>query len=118
MSTKLVPFTTRPLSTSRHGITRLSSMRSVVPQGLVRLFDGEETLVQGLAGDHAGEVQQPQLPERAQVVERGDPAGIEEAPAHDLADALYLGQVGAAEQAVPVGVRVHELVRTLKLEPR
>src|SRR4051812_13926730 len=96
MSTKLVPFTTRPLSTSRHGMTRLSSIAALV-QDLVGVLDREALLVQRLARDHAREVHEPQLLERAQVFERRDAAGVEEAPADDLADAPDLVQVGAVE---------------------
>ena len=49
--------------------------------------DGEAPLVQRLAGDHAREVDEPQLPQRPQVVERADPARVDEAPADHRGDA-------------------------------
>src|SRR5437588_7556514 len=75
--TKLVPLTTRPESTSRHGMTRLSNTRPLpalvlLVEHRVRLGDREATFVDRLAGDHAGEVHEPELLERAQVVERRD----------------------------------------------
>src|SRR2546423_12626115 len=60
MSTKLVPFTTRPLSTSRQGITLLSNTGAALQQ-LLRLLDREAPLVQRLAGDHARQVHEPHL---------------------------------------------------------
>src|SRR3954451_24636534 len=80
MSTKFVPFTTRPLSTSRHGITRLSNTGSLL-QEVLCLLDGETVLVQLFPEYHACEFHEPHLLERAKVVERGDPAAVDEAPA-------------------------------------
>src|SRR4051812_11493935 len=101
MSMKFVPFTTRPLSTSRHGITRLSSTLAL-PQHLVRLLDREALLVECLARDHAREVHEPQLPQRAEVVERADPARVEKPTADHLGDAAHLVEVGAVEHPVAV----------------
>src|SRR5205809_3804321 len=103
MSTKFVPFTTRPLSTSRHGITRLSST-APLPQDVLRLLDGEATLVQGLPRDHAGEIHQAKLLQRPQVVERADAARVEEAPADRLAHAPHLLEVGAVQHPVAIHV--------------
>src|SRR4051812_11775051 len=108
MSTKLVPFTTRPLSTSRQGMTRLSSM-AALPQELVGLFDGEPALVQRLAGDHARQVHQPQLLQRAQIVERRDAARVEEAAADHARHLAYLVEVRSGQHPVAVDVRVDEL---------
>src|SRR5947209_12946 len=108
MSTKLVPFTTRPLSTSRHGITRLSSIAALL-QDRLRLVYGEPALVERLAGDHAREVHEPQLAQGAQVVERRDAARVEE-PAPDHSRHLpHLVEIGPAQHPVAVDVRVHEL---------
>src|SRR3954468_2567910 len=105
MSMKFVPFTTRPLSTSRQGMTRLRS-NATLPQRLDRLADREAALVQRLAGDHAGEIQQPQVAQPAQVVERGDPARVQEAAADHLGHPPHLVEVRAVEHAVVVYVRV------------
>src|SRR4051794_3951468 len=103
MSTKLVPFTTRPLSTSRHGITRLSSIaRAPVVQDLRRVRDREAPLVERLAGDHACEVHEPQLLEPLQVLERPDPARVEEAATDHAGHALDLLEVGSVEHPVVV----------------
>src|SRR3954470_8925757 len=118
MSTKFVPFTTRPLSTSRQGITRLSgplcNTRALL-QELLRLLDREAALVQRLAGDHAREVHEPHLLERAQVVERGDAAAVDEAAPDGLRDRAHLVEVRAVQHAVAIGVRVDELADTAPL---
>src|SRR3954466_4912388 len=115
MSTKLVPFTTRPLSTSRQGMTRLSSM-AAFPQEIVGLLDGEPALVERLAGDHAGEVPEPQLLQRAQVVERGDAARVEEAAADHAGHLLYLVEIRPGQHPVAVHVRVDELLHAAPLQ--
>src|SRR5215208_7233327 len=107
MSTKLVPFTTRPLSTSRQGMTRLSSIEQLVHFG-----DREAVLVQRLPRDDSREVHEPQRAQAAEVLERPDPAGIEEPAADDLADSVHLGEVGPLEHPVAVDVRVDELTYT------
>src|SRR5687767_2403362 len=104
MSTKFVPFTTRPLSTSRHGMTRLSSIEQ-----LVHFADREALLVQRLARYDPGEVDEAQRAQSSEVVERSDPARVEEAAADDRADALDLLEVGTLEHPVAVDVRVDEL---------
>src|SRR3954452_1830957 len=118
MSTKLVPLTTRPLSTSRQGMTRLSSMRvAALAQDLHRLGDGEAALVERLAGDHARQVHEAQLLERLQVLERADPARVEKAAADHLAHVPDLVEVGAVEHPVVVHVRVDELLDAALLHP-
>src|SRR3954452_4507626 len=109
MSTALVPFTTRPLSTSRHGMTRLSSTGSLA-QDVLRLLDREAVLVQGLSGDDSRQVHQAQLLQCPQVVERSDPARVEEAAADHLAHVPHLVEVGAVEHPVAVHVGVDELL--------
>src|SRR5215213_4951266 len=111
MSTKLVPLTTRPLSTSRQGMTRCRSKllprlrggRALAAdvQDLVRLGDREAALVDRLARDHAGQVHQPQVAQRAQVVGRRDPAGVDPAAADAVADPPDLVQVRPVQHAVP-----------------
>src|SRR3954453_17583851 len=114
--TKLVPLTTRPASTSRHGITRLRCTASAYERGL-GLTDREALLVQRLAHDHPAEVDLPQLGERLEVVELADPPAVEKPSAHDRRDALDLGEVGPLEHAVLVDVRVDERAHTALLEP-
>src|SRR4051794_21781481 len=114
MSTKLVPFTTRPLSTSRHGITRLSSTGPLL-QDVLRLADREALLVQSLPRDHPGEVHESQLLQRAQVVQRADAARVEEATADHLAHAANLVEVRAVQHPVPVNVGVDELLHAALL---
>src|SRR5919202_6547289 len=104
MSMKFVPFTTRPLSTSRQGITRLSSMACALAEDVLRLLHGEAVLVQRLAGDHAGQVHEAQALQRPEVVERRDPARVEEAPADDLRDPPDLLEIRALEHPVAVHV--------------
>src|SRR5436190_4231889 len=116
MSTKFVPLTTRPLSTSRHGITRLSNTSALL-QELLRLLDREAALVKRLAGDDAREVHEPHVLERAQVVERGDSAAVDEAAPDRLRDRAHLAEVGAVQHAVAVGVRVDELAHVAGLHP-
>src|SRR4051812_36973464 len=115
-STKFVPLTTRPASTSRHGITRSRCTASAYECGL-GLADGEALLVERLAHDHPAEVDLPQLGERRQVLELADPAAVEEPPAHDRCDALDLGEVGALEHAVLVDVGVDERAHPTLLQP-
>src|SRR4051812_11311431 len=103
MSTKLVPLTTRPLSTSRQGMTRLSNTRAVL-QDLLRILDCEPLFVKSLAGDHTRQVHEPQLLQGAQIVERRDPARVDEAPADRLRDRAHLVEVGAVQHAVAIGV--------------
>src|SRR3954463_10725679 len=87
MSTKLVPLTTRPSSTSRQGITRLRctpsvrrrdgpvgplGLRALVGlglQGVLALGDREAPFVERLARDDAAEVDLAQVSQRAQVVQ-------------------------------------------------
>src|SRR5436190_16110262 len=114
MSTKFVPFTTRALSTSRHGITRLSSTGSLL-EYVLRLADREAPLVERLARHDAGEIHQAQLPQRAQVVERADAARVEEAPADRLAHVAHLVEVGPVQHPVAVHVRVDELLHAALL---
>src|SRR3954451_7845824 len=89
MSTKFVPLTTRPLSTSRQGMTRLSSTGArgrplaAHVEHLVRVVDREPALVDRLARDDARQVRQTQVAQRAQVVERCDPARVDPAAADD-----------------------------------
>src|SRR3954454_4327614 len=99
MSTKFVPFTTRPLSTSRQGMTRLSSTRSLL-EHVLRLGHREALLVERLPGHDTGEVHQTQLLQRAQVVERADPSRVEKAAPDGLADAPHLVQVGTVQHPV------------------
>src|SRR3954452_943697 len=100
MSTKLVPLTTRPLSTSRQGMTRLSSTGArgrplaAHVEHLVRLVDREAAFVDGLARDDARQVRQAQIAQRSQVVEGRDPAGVDPAAADDARDPPDLVQVG------------------------
>src|SRR3954471_9892288 len=101
MSTKLVPLTTRPLSTSRQGMTLLSNTGAVL-QELLRLLDREAPLVQRLARDHARRVHEPHLLQRAQVVERSDAAAVDEAPADGVRHRAHLVEVGAVQHAVAV----------------
>src|SRR3954469_24829720 len=116
MSTKLVPLTTRPLSTSRQGITRLRGpFTSTLRQQLLRLLDREAPLVQRLAGDHARQVHEPHLLQRTQIVERGDPAAVYEAAPDGLRDRARLVEVRAVQHAVAIGVRVDELADTAPL---
>src|SRR4051812_21328585 len=98
MSTKFVPFTTRPLSTSRHGITRLSSplcdTRALLQQ-LLRLLDREPFLIERLAGDHPRQVHEAHPLEGPQVVERSDASAVDEAAADHVGDGLDLVEVGS-----------------------
>src|SRR4051794_30742467 len=101
MSTKFVPLTTRPFSTSRQGMTRLSNTGSLL-QELLCLLDREAALIQRLAGDHAREVHEPHLLESAQVVERRDPTAVDEAPADHTCHLAHLVEVGPVQHAVAV----------------
>src|SRR3954469_24045467 len=116
MSTKLVPFTTRPLSTSRHGMTRLSSTGSLA-QDVLRLLDREAVLVQGLARDDAGEVHEAKLLQRTRVVGGADAAGVEEAAADHAAEAPDLVEIRAVQHPIAVDVRVDELLHAALLHP-
>src|SRR5688572_27345180 len=114
MSTKFVPLTTRPASTSRHGMTRLRctpprlrggrrglrGLGVLVDQRLavedrLALGDREASLEQRLADDHAGEVDEPQVAQRREVLERRDAAGVEEAAADRGGDPAHLLDVDA-----------------------
>src|SRR5215210_4381162 len=105
MSTKFVPLTTRPLSTSRQGITRFSSPlcdTGALLEELLRLRDGEPLLIQGLAGDDSREVHEPELLQRAQVVERRDAPRVDEASPDRLGDRANLVDVGPVQHPVAV----------------
>src|SRR5689334_22712985 len=108
MFTKFVPLTTRPLSTSRHGMMRLrcTGRPGSAVQGRLALGDRELALVQRLADDHAAQVHLPQRGQVDEVLELADAARVDEAAAHDPGDALDLIEVRPAEQAVLVNVRV------------
>src|SRR5687768_6233431 len=112
MFTKLVPLTTRPWSTSRQGMTRLSSIEQ-----LVALADREAALVQRLARHHPGEVQKPQRAKPAEVLERADAARVEEASPDDPCDPFDLVEVGSLEHPVAVDVRIDELPHPAPLHP-
>src|SRR2546429_7368408 len=103
MSTKLVPFTTRPLSTSRQGITRLSSIAALLQDGL-RLVDGEPSLVERLPRDDAGEAHEPEIAQGAKVVERGNAARVQEAAADHVRHLPHLVEIGPAEHPVAIHV--------------
>src|SRR3954470_5177599 len=66
------------------------------PERALALVDREAPLVERLADDHAAEVHLPQRRETAQVVERSDPARVQEAAAHDARDPADLLEVGAS----------------------
>src|SRR5258706_15532129 len=105
MSTKFVPLTTRPASTSRHGMTRLRCIaRASVLEGPLALLPREAPLVERLADDDAAEVHLSQRVERHEVLELPDPAGVQEAPAHDARDPAHLVEIGALEHPVLVDV--------------
>src|SRR5215210_2229744 len=82
--------------------------RALRVQRRLALGDREAALVEGLADDHAGEVDLAQAGERAEVVEVADPARVQEAPAHGLRDVADVVEVGPLEPAVAVDVRVDE----------
>src|SRR5256714_14286154 len=115
MSTKFVPLTTRPLSTSRQGITRFSSTPSILLERVDALAHGEAPLVECLSGDHAGEVHEAKIAQRAKVVDRRDPSGVDEAAADDLGHAPYLLEVGPVEHPITIHVRVDELLHPAPL---
>ena len=83
-------------------MTRLSAIvsRGGASSSACALGHAEAALVERLAGDHAGQVQQPQVAQRAQVVERADAAGPDEAAAHRVGDAPHLVDVHALEHPV------------------
>src|SRR5829696_2846192 len=116
MSTKLVPLTTRPLSTSRQGMTRRSSISGLplasfpgrarstrqpplVQQGL-GLADLKPPFVESLARDHADEVGRPQPRQRAQVIQGTDPSRIDDVAREGGAHAAHLAEVGALQHPV------------------
>src|SRR5688572_5497958 len=97
MSTKLVPLTTRPLSTSRHGMTRLSTIagdvsarhskgRSLRPQHGLSIGVREASLEQGLAGDDPDEVVESEVAQYPQVLQCADPGGDDEGAFHHAGD--------------------------------
>src|SRR5216684_7716480 len=77
-STKLIPLTTRPSLTSRQGMTRTFSIapslrprRADQPQ---RLAGIEPAVIEGAAGDGAGQLGGTGLEHQPDVVERSEPA--------------------------------------------
>src|SRR5271169_830922 len=77
-STKLIPLTTRPSLTSRHGMTRTFSIapssrprRADQPQ---RLAGVEPAVIEGAAGDGAGQLGGTGLEHFADVVQGGEAA--------------------------------------------
>src|SRR4051812_31747610 len=105
-STKFVPFTTRPASTSRQGMIRLKCKASA--QRFPGLADGEPPLVERLADNDADEVDLAQPRQGAQVLDGADPAGVEERPPDGLGHPAHLVEVGPLEHPVAVDVRVDE----------
>src|SRR5438270_11651056 len=98
MSMKFVPFTTRPLSTSRHGITRLSSTAPLpLFEQRLRLRDAEAPLVERLAGDHARKVHEAQVAQGGEVLGRRNPARVEEAAAEHVRHVAHLVEVRAGQ---------------------
>src|SRR4051794_21854629 len=117
MSTKFVPLTTRPASTSRHGMTRLRCTRLVSVERRLALGDREALLVERLADDDRDEVDLPQPCERGKILAPADPARVHEAPAHDARDASHLVEVGAFEHPVTVDVGEDERAHAAVLHP-
>src|SRR5690242_7973997 len=98
MSTNEVPFTTRPRSTSRQGMTRLACTATeplAEVEGGARLGHGELALVERRADDHAVEVHLAQPGEPFEVRQRADPAGVDEAAPDGRRDPSDLVEVRA-----------------------
>src|SRR6476661_2862783 len=80
-STKLTPLTTRPSLTSRQGITRTLNIRILLRRS-ARVADQrqsrsgiEAAVVEGAAGNGAGELFGARLQQRLDVLDRGEAAG-------------------------------------------
>ena len=87
---------------------RTRPSRVLVAERRLPLAHPEAALVERLARDHAGQVQQAHLAQRLQVGQRADAAGDQEAPAHRLGHPPHLVEVEALEHAVAVHVGVDE----------
>src|SRR5690606_32902133 len=96
--TKFTPFTTRPASTSRHGMTR--TLRT--GGDLQRLGQADSPLIERTADDGAGQpgAADLQAGQGAQVVERPDAAGGHHVEPRGAEPGAELVQVGAGERAV------------------
>ena len=57
---------------------------TVLDQRAMRFADRESLFVEGLADDHAGQVDLAQRRQRAKVIDRGDATRVHECPPHDL----------------------------------
>ena len=114
MSTNSTPLTTRPASTSRHGITRLSARRHGSRRAVSRRAppaprDREAALVERLADDHAvdasGSARRagPRAPRRS--LERADPARVDQLPSRPRAPTLATAVAGRGRRACRRGRR-------------
>src|SRR5215212_8733174 len=108
MSTNSTPLTTLPLSTSRQGMTRLSSTSDRHRQGVPCLAYAEAPFIERLPGDHAGQLLEPQLLEGPQVFQRAHSARVEEAAPDRGGHAPHLLRVRPLQHPVAIRVRVHE----------
>src|ERR671916_3019100 len=84
--------------------------------GALAVAHREPSLIEGLAGDHPGQVDEPQRPQCLEVADGTDPARVEEAAAHGVGHAPDLVEIRSLEHAVAIDVRVHESRGALLLE--
>src|SRR5688572_16189897 len=109
MPTKLTPFTTRPASTSRQGMTA-SRPSPPTPDDGQRAGDVEAVLVEGPSDDRPGEppTADGQPGQGGEVVERADAAARHDVDGGGGQDRGELVEVGAVHRAVAADLGDHE----------
>src|SRR5207249_113008 len=112
-STKLMPLTTRPSFTSRHGMMRLASIGTYFESS----FERDQSLIQSLADNHAIEPWMLHFRQRAHIVDLRDTAGGDETQACPVEHLLERGYVRAHENAVSRNIGVDHELRALVFEP-
>src|SRR5208282_5380462 len=111
-STKLIPLTTRPSLTSRHGMTRTFSIapslrprRADQPQ---RLAGVEPAVIKRAAGDRTGELRRARLQHPADIFDGGEAARRDHRDRYGVRERDGGVEVQALEQAVAGNVGIDD----------
>src|SRR5262252_7549816 len=101
--TKLMPLTTRPSLTSRHGMTRTLSTRPSLRAGVAdqsQRFSGvEPSIIKGTARDGTGQFFRPRQQQLADVVHGGKAAGRDDRDRNRIGECHGGVKVEAPEKA-------------------
>src|SRR5437762_2863922 len=110
-STKRMPLTTRPRSTSRQGMMRFASMNQSLTfpaSGSQSLFQGEAVFIKRLADDHPVDAVAFQLAQLRDVFERADAARCGDARPRAAGDLARRFKVRAFQPAIARNVCVDD----------